>query len=156
MRKWLLPFIAALLALSAVCRTQDDSICLPLHHLKINSAYGWRYHPLTGRLQFHKGIDLAARADTVFCVLPGTVARVGSDALTGNYIIIDHGGALQTLYGHLSGIAALPGDTVSAGSVLGITGSSGFVTGEHLHFAVRYGCRDIPPLRFLCGLFRPP
>lgn len=156
MTRSFLRFLTALLSLHTVCRAQDDRISLPLRHLKINSAYGWRYHPLTGRLQFHKGIDLAARADTVFCVLPGTVARVGNDALTGNFIIIDHGGGLQTLYGHLSAIAVLPADLLQAGTILGITGSSGFMTGEHLHFAVRYGGRNIPPLRFLCGLFRPP
>ena len=48
-------------------------VCLPLRHLQITSGYGYRVHPLSGRYQFHKGIDLRARSDTVFAVLAGRV-----------------------------------------------------------------------------------
>jgi murein DD-endopeptidase MepM/ murein hydrolase activator NlpD len=135
---------------------QNTTICLPLSRLKVNSGYGWRYHPLTGKLQFHKGVDLAARGDTVYCILDGIVGRIGNDGLTGNYIVVSHACGIESLYGHLSAIAVMPGDTVGAGSVLGLTGSTGLVTGEHLHFAVRCDGKDVPPLQFLSGLLRPP
>jgi len=123
-------------------------VCLPLHHLKINSGYGYRVHPLTGRRQFHKGIDLRARSDTVFAVLSGKVMAANYDPLLGFYIRLAHGD-FQTLYGHLSQVFVLAGDSVSAADAVGITGATGFVTGEHLHFAVSYRRSAIDPLKFL-------
>jgi len=123
-------------------------VCLPLHHLKINSGYGYRVHPLTGRRQFHKGIDLRARSDTVFAVLSGKVMAANYDPLLGFYIRLAHGD-FQTLYGHLSQVFVLAGDSVRACNALGVSGASGAATGEHLHFAVTYRRSAIDPLKFL-------
>lgn len=137
--------------------TLINNACLPLRHLRLNSVYGWRIHPVTGKFQYHKGIDLAARYDTVFSILDGTVDKIGYNRLIGNYILVDHTGETQSLYGHLSVIAVLPGEQVSAGQSIGISGSSGRVTGPHLHFSIKYRGREISPLAFLSGLFaRPP
>lgn len=137
--------------------TLTNNACLPLRHLRLNSGYGWRIHPVTGKFQYHKGIDLAARYDTVFSILNGTVNKIGYNRLIGNYILIDHTGEAQSLYGHLSVIAVLPGEQVAAGQPIGVSGSSGRVTGPHLHFSIKYRGREIPPLAFLGGLFfRPP
>jgi murein DD-endopeptidase MepM/ murein hydrolase activator NlpD len=131
--------------------------CLPLRHLRTTSGFGWRIHPITGKFQYHKGIDLAARYDTVFSILDGVVSKIGYNRLIGNYIIIAHCGDVQSLYGHLSVIAVLPGELVTARQAIGISGASGQVTGEHLHFSIKYQGREISPLAFLSGLFaRPP
>ena len=123
-------------------------VCLPLRHMRLTSVYGFRVHPLTGRYQFHKGIDLRARSDTVFAVLAGKVVAAAYDPLLGFYIRLHHGG-FETLYGHLSQVFVLARDSVNAGDALAITGASGIVTGEHLHFAVSYRHKTIDPLKFL-------
>jgi murein DD-endopeptidase MepM/ murein hydrolase activator NlpD len=127
------------------------AFCLPLRHLTLTSGFGCRVHPVTGKYSFHAGIDLRARSDTVFAVLAGTVSAVGYDPLLGDYIRLDHAD-FQSSYGHLSQIFVLCGDSVSAGSAIGVTGSSGRVTGEHLHFSVRYHDVPIDPLQFLFAI----
>jgi murein DD-endopeptidase MepM/ murein hydrolase activator NlpD len=126
--------------------------CLPLRHLQLNSAFGYRVHPLSHIWKMHAGIDLAARSDTVFAVLDGVIATESYDNRLGLYIKIEHSGELETVYGHLSQWLALPGDSVAAGHAIAITGATGAVTGEHLHFAVRYQGRFIDPLHFLSTL----
>lgn len=123
-------------------------LALPLRHLQVTSAYGYRVHPVTGRLAFHAGIDLRARSDTVFAVFPGLVSSAGYDQYLGIYIRVRQND-LECTFGHLSQLLALPGDSVLASGALGITGSTGRVTGEHLHFSVRYRGRNINPLEFL-------
>ena len=125
--------------------------CLPLRHLSLTSGYGYRTHPVTGRFSFHAGIDLHARNDTVFAVIPGHIDYVGYDPLTGVHIRLVSGD-FCFLYGHLSRVFVLAGDSVGACSPLGITGFSGRVTGEHLHFGVSYRQAPVNPLLFLRGL----
>ena len=122
--------------------------CLPLRHLQLNSRFGYRVHPLTGRYSFHAGIDLRARHDTVFSVLPGSVLKAGFDERSGVFITVRHG-PFQSAYGHLSQVFVSERDSLSCGQPIGITGSTGRVTGEHLHFSVRFNGRPIDPLLFL-------
>jgi len=124
---------------------------LPLKHLQLTSTYGYRIHPVTGNYSFHSGIDLKARHDTVFSVLGGRVKFMGYDNITGVHIRVKSGD-FELLYGHLSQVFVLAGDSVHAGKPLGITGATGRVTGEHLHFAVRYRQAAINPLKFLNSL----
>jgi len=121
---------------------------LPLHFLCLTSPYGYRVHPVTGKYAFHSGIDLRAHHDTVFAVLPGRVSGVAYDKCLGLNIHLDHGD-FQTTYGHLLQVFVFVGDSLTAGSPMGITGSTGRVTGEHLHFSVRYNGVNIDPLHFL-------
>lgn len=140
-------------------QVRDDTFLpasLPLRHLRLTSGFGWRIHPVTGCYRFHAGVDLAAHHDSVFSILAGTVSAVGFHRLIGNYIIIYHGNGIESLYGHLSVIAVLPGERVVTGQPVGITGASGRVTGEHLHFAVKYSRTDVPPLALLAGLLAMP
>lgn len=127
--------------------------CLPLRYLHINSSYGYRLHPLTRSVRFHEGADLHARQDTVFAVLDGSVKRVAWDGALGLNIVLRHG-QVETIYGHLSQTFVLASDPVTAGEPIGITGATGRVNGEHLHFAVRYHSRFINPIQFLRLLFR--
>lgn len=120
---------------------------MPLLTMKLTSGFGWRIHPLLGIRKFHAGIDLAANHDRVFCILDGVVHATGYNDLLGNYIIVDHEG-IRSIYGHLSTIMVAPGEEVSAGTTIAITGSTGRVTGEHLHLAIRIDGHCLNPMLF--------
>jgi murein DD-endopeptidase MepM/ murein hydrolase activator NlpD len=122
---------------------------LPLRQIRLTSPYGYRLHPIYKSIKLHAGIDLAAHRDTVFSILDGVVQNCRYSKSLGLYVRIDHGNSLNSLYGHLSQWLVMPGDTISAGDPIGITGATGIVTGEHLHFAVSYADRWLNPLRFL-------
>lgn len=124
----------------------DSGIATPLSRMTITSPYGYRHHPITGQWLFHAGVDLRARRDTVYSALPGTVAEIGHDSGLGRYIRVNHG-RITTVYGHLSAIGVHPGQSVTAGQPIAITGATGRVTGAHLHFEVRLNGAPINPLR---------
>jgi murein DD-endopeptidase MepM/ murein hydrolase activator NlpD len=126
---------------------------LPLRHLSLTSPFGYRIHPVTGKYSFHAGIDLRARNDTVFAVLPGIVEAEGFDPFLGIFVRLRHG-EFQTIYGHLSQLFVFKGDTIPPNGTLGITGSTGRVTGEHLHFEVKCNGRPIDPLAFLLVIIK--
>lgn len=121
---------------------------LPLDDILLTSRFGFRVHPVIGGIKFHNGIDLSAHNANVYSVLHGTVVISGYDDVIGNYIVISHG-LYETTYGHLSVRYVKVGDLVKAGSIVGITGRTGRVTGEHLHFIVKYQGQSINPLPFL-------
>lgn len=123
-------------------------VCLPLKFLSLSSSYGYRNHPLTGKYTFHAGVDLRARHDTVFAVMTGLTESVGYDDFLGINIRLAHDN-LETVYGHLSRVFVSPGQPVEAGEPIGITGATGRVTREHLHFSVRFKGRYIDPLEFI-------
>jgi murein DD-endopeptidase MepM/ murein hydrolase activator NlpD len=123
-------------------------VCLPLKYLQLSSSYGYRIHPLTGKYAFHAGVDLRARHDTVFAVMNGLTETVSYDTFLGVNIRLGHDN-VETIYGHLSRVFVSPGQQVEAGEPIGITGATGRVTGEHLHFSVRFGNRYIDPLEFI-------
>jgi murein DD-endopeptidase MepM/ murein hydrolase activator NlpD len=128
-------------------------VCLPLKHLKINSEYGCRIHPLTGKYILHAGVDLKARHDTVYAILNGFVRSTSYDSGLGINIRLTHG-AVESIYGHLSQIFVIPTDSVTAGEPIGITGATGHVTGEHLHFSICYRHQYINPIKFLYELLK--
>jgi len=130
-------------------------LAMPLRHLVLTSGYGYRIHPVTGRFSFHSGIDLRARHDTVFAVMPGRIAFVGYDPVMGVHIRLACGD-FSFQYDHLSQVFVLAGDSVNTYAPLGITGSSGRVTGEHLHFSVSYLRKPVDPLLFLKQVTRYP
>ncbi len=120
----------------------------PLDKLKVTSPFGYRVHPISGKASHHNGVDFAARSDPVFNVLDGRVKATGKHKALGKYIRVLHGD-IETIYGHLSRILVSPGDTVTVGQPIGITGATGRVTGEHLHFSVKFKGKYLDPLRFL-------
>ena len=126
-------------------------VWLPLKSLQVTSAFGYRIHPLTGKYAFHNGVDLRAKHDTVFAIMSGLVFTAGYDREIGVHIVIRHG-EYESIYGHLSSVFVTPRDSVLVGQPIGITGATGAVTGEHLHFAIRHGRQYINPLQFLYGL----
>lgn len=125
---------------------------LPLMNMSLTSRFGYRTHPVTKKTNiFHSGIDLAGRSDSVYSILHGTVIASGYSRLLGNYVRIKHGN-YESVVGHLSTRFVLKGDPVSAGFPIGITGTTGRVTGEHLHFTIKYKGKYINPLPFLARI----
>jgi len=127
-------------------------VSLPLKTLKVNSFFGDRVHPVTGQHDFHKGVDLAAKAQIVYCIQNGIVEEVGFNQILGNYIRINHG-ISKSIYGHLSRIFPRKGDNIYGAMPIGITGTTGRVTGEHLHLSIKVNKTYINPMRYLAKLF---
>lgn len=124
------------------------SVCYPLSHIKINSPYGYRKDPFTGKRKFHNGIDLHARSAKVFAMMQGRVIAVGQDKVSGKYVTLRHGG-FTVSYCHLSRVSVLKGQTVKAGDVVGISGNTGRSFGEHLHITCKFNGISINPMLFL-------
>ncbi len=98
----------------------------------------------------HPGIDIAVPADTyVRAVGAGTVLEADSDDVYGDYVLLDHGGGLQTLYGHASRLFVRAGERVEAHQVIALSGSTGRSTAPHLHFEVRRNGRPVDPMNFV-------
>jgi murein DD-endopeptidase MepM/ murein hydrolase activator NlpD len=105
----------------------------------IDTGFGIRNSPFTGKKEFHAGIDIVTPyGSQVYSPAEGTVAKVGYHSGYGNYLILRHGD-LVTLFAHLDGKPLVKvGQTLQAGQVLGHTGKSGKSTGPHLHYEIRY------------------
>ncbi len=113
------------------------SVAYPLRRIVITSDYGERIDPITGKKSFHNGVDLrAAEGEEAFAMMFGQVVKVGSDKRSGNYVILQHGD-FTVSYCHLSKILVQKDEFVSAGDVIGLVGSTGRVTGSHLHLILR-------------------
>ncbi len=122
----------------------------PLSHFKI-TAY---YHDAHYYRRFHRvhtGIDLAAPQGTpIYAAKGGVVEEAGWTRVGyGYYVKLNHGGGVETLYGHMSRISVRRGQRVKQGSLLGYVGRTGFATGPHLHFEVRIGGRTRNPWSYL-------
>ncbi|MBM3471996.1 MAG: peptidase M23 [Armatimonadetes bacterium] len=105
----------------------------------VSSGFGYRVHPISGRRSFHDGVDLACGYGTpIHAAASGRVVHAGWYGAYGMAIIVDHGSGWSTLYGHCSSLAVGAGQSVAAGQVIGSVGSTGYSTGPHLHFSVRY------------------
>ena len=106
--------------------------------LVVTSPFGIRVHPMTGEKTEHHGVDLMAAAGTpVMAAARGVVVWHGNKLGYGNCIVVRHGTHLSTIYGHLIRIDVRTGQLLGRGQVLGISGSTGFSTGPHLHFEIR-------------------
>lgn len=121
---------------------------LPLENFLMTSSYGYRSDPFSGERKFHRGIDLKANRSEVLSMLHGKVIGVGYDPLLGNFVKIRHGN-YEVSYGHLSQIWVSKDDEVLPGSELGISGSSGRATGDHLHLTTKKGEEFINPALFI-------
>ncbi len=111
---------------------------------RLTSGYGSRW----GRL--HAGIDLAAGVGApVSAVAAGTVASAGTESGYGRAVRLQHDDGTVTLYGHMSELLVTAGQRVTAGTYVGLEGSSGHSTGPHLHFEVRIGGAPVDPAPWL-------
>ena len=130
-----------------------DGFCSPVGENWRNivtSEFGYRKDPFTGQTKGHSGMDLAVPTGTsVRAALPGTVTVSQYSSSYGYYVMIDHGGGLSTLYAHNSKLLVSVGQTVSAGDVVSLSGSTGRSTGPHLHFEVRVNGERTDPRSYL-------
>ncbi len=117
---------------------------------RVTSEYGNRSNPFTGGGgQFHSGIDIAG-GGAITAAKSGTVTIAGYHHEFGNYVKIDHGGGLASLYAHMQpGLAVSVGQSVSQGQRLGTMGTTGYSTGVHLHFEVHQNGRRVNPRNFV-------
>ncbi len=111
-------------------------ICRPAAG-EISSPFGYRINPVSEKLSFHTGVDIANKEGTaVKAAYYGLVESTGSDDVYGNYIYINHGNGIKTFYAHLKSVSVNVGDVVSGGSRIAKMGSTGWSTGPHLHFSI--------------------
>lgn len=128
----------------------------PLPTIPQTLAGGRLNWPTSGQLSqsyvwYHKGVDIANKGAPAILAAEGgrVVSVIRQNFAYGWHVIVDHGGGLQTLYAHLSGIEVKEGDLIKKGEVLGQMGCTGRCTGTHLHFEVRQNGIAQPPLNFL-------
>ena len=131
-----------------------DGFCSPIGsgwESRVTSEFGKRIDPITGKRKGHTGMDLAVPTGTpIRAALPGTVTVSKYNAGGyGYYVMIDHGNGLTTLYGHCSQLLARVGQTVQAGDIIALSGSTGRSTGPHLHFEVRVNGERTNPRAYL-------
>ena len=125
---------------------------MPVDGVRLTSDYGMRYHPVLGGRRAHKGIDLAGPTGTpVRATADGMVSRADWYSSYGLYISLEHGGEIQTRYGHLSRVSVAAGQTVHKGDVIGYVGSTGRSTGPHLHYEVRIAGMAVNPTPYMQG-----
>lgn len=116
----------------------------------ITSYFGNRTSPTAGASSAHKGIDIACDSGVaVVAASAGTVIVADYNYAEGNYVCIDHGGGVVTLYMHNSSLLVSVGETVVAGQQIAAAGSTGISTGPHCHFGVRVDGNYVDPLVYL-------
>jgi murein DD-endopeptidase MepM/ murein hydrolase activator NlpD len=131
----------------------DGPFLLPVGSARISSPYGPRTHPITGEKgKVHTGVDFAVPQGTnIHAADSGTVILAEWWSGYGYCVIIDHGGGVWTLYGHIrkGGLRVSAGDKVNRGDVVAESGSTGNSTGPHLHFEVRIDGKIVNPMPYL-------
>ncbi|MBD5532393.1 MAG: peptidoglycan DD-metalloendopeptidase family protein [Lachnospiraceae bacterium] len=116
----------------------------------ITSEYGWRKHPVLNYDRFHNGIDIGARHGApILAAYDGKVVAASYTSAMGNYIMIDHGDGLYTIYMHCSQLYVAEGTYVVRGEQIAAVGATGLVTGAHLHFSVRLNGEYVNPLNYV-------
>ena len=126
----------------------NGNLVWPSYCTYITSRQGPRIHPVTGEFKNHGGTDIGASYGTaIWAADSGTVVRSsdGWNGGWGNYVMINHGNGMQTLYAHMSSRAVSVGQTVSRGQVIGYVGSTGMSTGAHLHFEMYVNGSKVDP-----------
>jgi murein DD-endopeptidase MepM/ murein hydrolase activator NlpD len=117
---------------------------------RISSWFGERPDPFTGVQTLHNGLDIVNMPGTpILAAMAGRVRAAAFNFNYGNYVILQHDGGYQTLYGHLRRIVVTKGQKVAQGQEIGELGTTGYSTGPHLHFSIFKDGEAVDPLRFL-------
>ena len=121
----------------------------PASH-RVTSDYGYRTSPTAGASTYHKGIDIGAPyGSAIVAAAEGEVTFAGYSSGAGNYVIINHGSGLRTVYMHASSLNVSVGQVVGAGDTVAFVGSTGISTGNHLHFGVSLNGEYVSPWDYL-------
>ncbi len=142
----------AILANSGTVMTYDGGVFkFPLaSYTRISDEYGMRIHPTLGVEQFHSGVDFAAPQGTaIYAAYDGKVVAATYSTTMGNYIMIDHGDGLYTIYMHASALYVSKDDIVVRGETIAAVGTTGRSTGNHLHFGVRKDGEYVSPWNYI-------
>lgn len=116
----------------------------------LSSKFGYRIHPISGEKKLHTGIDIPAPAGTpVVAANSGTVIISRYDNSYGNMVAIDHGGGIVSFYAHNTERLVKVGDKVSKGQKISTVGTTGYSTGNHLHFEVKKNGTFVDPMNYL-------
>jgi murein DD-endopeptidase MepM/ murein hydrolase activator NlpD len=122
---------------------------LPQKYTTVSCGFGPRIHPVTGKAQFHLGIDIPAPYGTeIYAVNDGTVVEVSYNYADGYYVTISHGGGIASFYSHLSKYLVKVGDKVTRGQVIAYVGTSGYVTGAHLNLNIYENNTAVNPMSY--------
>ncbi|MCR4786975.1 MAG: peptidoglycan DD-metalloendopeptidase family protein [Lachnospiraceae bacterium] len=117
---------------------------------RVSDEYGYRIHPTLGIEKFHNGVDMAAPSGSpILAAYNGKVVAADYSSTMGNYIMINHGDGLYTIYMHASALYVSKGQEVSKGQTIAAVGSTGRSTGPHLHFGVRKDGNYVNPWQYL-------
>jgi len=132
-----------------VSQPQQPRFQAPLRSFQVSSPFGYRIHPVTGRREFHNGIDLISSDMNVYAAGPGLVTA-GETENDGKWVVIQHVNGYRTFYSHLASVYVRSGSLVKAGQVIGKMGSTGeMVDGIHLHFSMTVDGRHINPYFYI-------
>lgn len=118
----------------------------------IYSYFGYRTSPITGKREYHSGIDIGgAYGADIVASLAGRVTKAAWSSMNGNHVVIDHGNGVTTHYLHASKLLVKEGEYVKQGQVIMKCGSTGWSTAPHLHFTIRINGALVDP----CDYVRP-
>ena len=152
------PLYADRVALAATALTLGTAYALgwPLpDSAQVTSPFGVRAHPLLGARRFHSGIDLGIPVGTpVRAAAEGIVRRASDDRVSGRLVLVDHGSGVSTVYCHNDALLVAPGEVVTRGQIIALSGNSGLSTGPHLHYQLDLPRGPADPLLFRAA--RPP
>lgn len=109
---------------------------VPCSYTSITSPFGYRTAPTTGASTYHQGVDLDTGTGWAVVATRAGTAYTAYGSAAGNYVTIDHHDGFKSIYMHLSAFSVSNGTNVSAGQQIGLTGSTGVSTGDHLHFGI--------------------
>ena len=124
----------------------SNSLFTPVDSATLTSGFGDRENPVTFAKEKHKGLDMATESGSpVYAAASGSVVYSANSPTYGNYLIVDHGNGLKTLYAHCSKLLKTKGDTVNAGEKIALVGSTGQSTGPHLHFEIIINGINVDP-----------
>ncbi|MCQ2519298.1 MAG: peptidoglycan DD-metalloendopeptidase family protein [Lachnospiraceae bacterium] len=119
-------------------------------YIRITEEFGWRSNPFSGKSEFHSGLDMGAPAGSpILAAYDGVVVAATYNWSMGNYVMIDHGDGLFTIYMHASKLYVSPGTVVVRGEKIAAVGTTGSSTGNHLHFTVRLNGTYVSPWNYL-------
>ena len=117
---------------------------------RITSGFGGRSSPTEGASSNHKGIDIGASTGSgIVAAADGEVVVSTYSYSAGNYVMINHGGGVYTVYMHASKLLASVGDQVKKGQTIAKVGSTGYSTGPHLHFGIRVNGTYVNPSQYV-------